>query len=197
MKNQKIGVMCGSSNECPKKYLELAYQVGQELAKAGRRVIYGGGAKGLMTNVADGALAEDGEVFGYIPEFMVQVEWQHKGLTELHITKDMAERKKVLMDDSDATVFLPGGCGTMEEFFEWLSNKRLGLYSGALVIVNFEGYYNPLLELLDNMEKERFHNPIHSQMWVVCENAIDIVHAIDNAPEWIENAIDHASVKSK
>jgi uncharacterized protein (TIGR00730 family) len=195
MKNLKVGVMCGSSSECPKRYLELAYQVGQELAKAGRDVIYGGGAKGLMTNVADGALAENGNVFGYIPEFMVQVEWQHKGLTELHIMKDMAHRKEVMMADSDATVFLPGGCGTMEEFFEWLSNKRLGKYDGPLVIVNFDGYYDSLLVLLKKMETEKFHNPIHSKMWVVCETAKELVQALDNAPKWIENAIDHASVR--
>ena len=195
MKLDRIGVMCGSSSVCPTKYLELARQVGRALGGDDRKVIYGGGAKGLMSEVADGALEVGGEVYGYMPEFMVQVEWQHQGLTKLFKTKDMSERKMLMMTDSDATVFLPGGCGTMEEFFEWLSSKRLGKYFGPLVIVNFEGYYDPLIELLHKMEVEKFHNVIHRQMWVECADANDLLKAIDEAPKWIENPILHASAR--
>ena len=195
MKLDRIGVMCGSSSVCPTKYLELAREVGKVLGRDNRKVIYGGGAKGLMSEVADGALEAGGEVYGYMPEFMVQVEWQHQGLTKLFKTKDMSERKMLMMTDSDATVFLPGGCGTMEEFFEWLSSKRLGKYFGPLVIVNFEGYYDPLIELLHKMEVERFHNVIHRKMWVECADASDLLKAIDEAPKWIENPILHASAR--
>lgn len=195
MKYKKIGVMCGSSNACDPKYLEMAYQVGQTLAKMGHEIVYGGGAKGLMRQVADGALEQNGIVHGYMPAFMIKVEWQHPSLTNLHITADMAERKLAMMDGSDATIFLPGGCGTMEEFFEWLSAKRLGKHLGPLLIFNFENYYNPLIELLLKMEKEKFHNPIHNDMWSVCESVEKIEQTLKDAPSWGLDAIDHASVK--
>ncbi len=190
----RIGVMCGSSQACNDKYLQMANRLGRVLAQAGLEVIYGGGAKGLMRQVADGALAENGKVHGYIPSFMTEVEWQHPSLTNLHITSDMAERKFKMMHESDATIFLPGGSGTMEEFFEWLSAKRLGKYIGPLVLVNFQGYYDPLIELLKRMEIEKFHNPIHSQMWSVCTDIDQIIHILETAPTWSEDSIHYASV---
>jgi uncharacterized protein (TIGR00730 family) len=195
MKYKRIGVMCGSSDVCDKKYLEMAYKVGQELANLNHEVVYGGGAKGLMRKVADGALDHKGVVHGYMPEFMIKVEWQHPNLTNLHITADMAERKTAMMNESDATLFLPGGCGTMEEFFEWLSAKRLGKHLGPLIIFNFEGYYDPLVELLLRMEKEKFHNEIHNEMWSVCNRVEQIAQSLEDAPEWAADAINHASVK--
>ena len=195
MKYKKIGVMCGSSDVCDKKFLEMAYQVGQELGNNQHEVIYGGGAKGLMREVADGALSTGAMVHGYIPKFMIAVEWHHKSLTNLHITTDMSERKYRMMSESDATLFLPGGCGTMEEFFEWLSSKRLGGYLGPLIIFNFEGYYDPLLELLDRMEFEKFHNPIHKKMYSVCRSVQELSQVLDDAHEWSSDAIDHAAAK--
>ena len=195
MKYKMIGVMCGSSNACDNKFLQLAYDLGQELGKTDHEVIYGGGAKGLMRKVADGALDAGANVHGYMPEFMIAVEWQHDSLTQLHITRDMAERKYRMMTESDATIFLPGGCGTMEEFFEWLSAKRLGKYTGPLIIFNFENYYDPLLQLLENMEKEKFHNPEHRKMWTVCNRIEDIHKAFDESHEWSEDAINNASVR--
>lgn len=195
MKLDRIGVMCGSSSVCPRKYLEMAREVGRVIGADNRKVIYGGGAKGLMSEVADGALEVGGEVFGYMPEFMIKVEWQHQGLTKLITTKDMAERKLLMMTESNATVFLPGGCGTMEEFFEWLSCKRLGNYFGPLIIVNFDGYYDPLIKLLHNMETEKFHNTIHREMWVECRDASDLLKAIDDAPKWLDDPILEASAK--
>lgn len=195
MKYKRIGVMCGSSEACDKKFLEMAYHLGEVLGLNGHEVVYGGGAKGLMCKVADGALSKGARVDGYIPEFMVAVEWQHNSLTHLHKTLDMSDRKQKMMDNSDATIFLPGGCGTMEEFFQWLTAKRLGLYTGPLVIVNFDNYYDPLITLLDNMEKEKFHNPIHRQMWVVVENVENIHVAIENAPSWSQDAIKSAAAK--
>lgn len=196
MKYKRIGVMCGSSDACDKKYLEMAYQLGQKLAESNHEVVYGGGAKGLMRRVADGALDNKGIVHGYMPDFMIQVEWQHPNLTNLHITSDMAERKKAMMDGSDATIFLPGGCGTMEEFFEWLSAKRLGQHLGPLIIFNFQGYYDPLITLLETMEQEKFHNPIHNNMWSVCNDIESLAGVLEDAPSWSADAINHASVRT-
>lgn len=192
---KKIGVMCGSSDACPEEYLDLAYQVGKELGNNKREIIYGGGAKGLMRKVADGGLEAGTLVHGYMPQFMIAVEWQHTSLSQLHITQDMAERKYKMLNESDATVFLPGGCGTMEEFFEWLSAKRLGKYTGPLVIFNFNNYYDPLLKLLKNMEENRFHNKIHSQMYSICQDVPQLIEIIENSPVWSEDAINHAAVE--
>jgi len=194
MKYKTIGIMCGSSQSCDKKFLEMAYKLGQELGELGHDIIYGGGAKGLMCKVADGALSKGARVDGYMPEFMIQVEWQHAALTNLHITKDMNERKQKMMDNSDATIFLPGGCGTMEEFFVWLTSKRLGLHTGPLVIINFDGYYDPLIQLLENMEKEKFHRPIHKNMYSVANGLDDLAKVLEDAPQWRSDAITSASV---
>jgi uncharacterized protein (TIGR00730 family) len=195
MKYKRIGIMCGSSEACDKKFHDMATQLGEMLAENGHEVVYGGGARGLMRRVADGALSKGGRVDGYMPEFMIAVEWQHNDLTNLHITKDMAERKHRMMTESDATIFLPGGCGTMEEFFEWMSCKRLGQYTGPLVIVNFQGYYDPLIGLLHHMENEKFHRPVHSNMWSVANSLDEVPKVLEDAPEWSSDAINHAAVE--
>ena len=194
MIREKIGVMCGSSDACPNDYLELAKSVGIILAENNRTLIYGGGAKGLMKRVADGVIENAGTAIGYMPEFMTKVEWQHQGLTQLIITKDMAERKRLMMEESQATIFLPGGCGTMEEFFEWFSAKRLGAHTGPLIIYNYDDYYTPLIKLLDNMQSQRFHGPQHAKMCSVCTKLEDLIDLIDQTPEWPSDAINYASV---
>jgi uncharacterized protein (TIGR00730 family) len=194
MKYKKIGVMCGSSQACDNKFLDMAYSLGKILADNNLEVIYGGGAKGLMRKVADGALNNGGEVHGYIPKFMIEVEWQHPDLSRLHITKDMEERKSLMMNNSDATIFLPGGSGTMEELFVWMTSKRLGLHLGPLIIVNFDGYYNPLLEMLENMIEEKFHNNIHRDMYTVIESEKGVINALNSAPTWSKDALKNAAV---
>lgn len=197
MKYKTIGIMCGSSEACDEKYLLMAYKLGQMLGNFKHDIIYGGGAKGLMRRVADGALDTGARVDGYIPDFMIAVEWQHNKLTHLHITKDMNERKEKMMNNSDATIFLPGGCGTMEEFFVWLTAKRLGQHTGPLIILNFEGYYDPLIQLLNNMETERFHNKIHRNMFSIANTIEDIPKVLEDAPAWSTDAIHHASAKNE
>jgi uncharacterized protein (TIGR00730 family) len=195
MKYPRIGVMCGSSEACEKKYFDLAHDLGTHLAKAGHSVTYGGGKKGLMRRVADGALENGGEVLGVMPHFMKEVEWHHDQVTTLHFTEDMATRKQMMMQESDATIFLPGGCGTMEEFFEWLSAKRLGHYTGPLVVVNLDGYYNPLSNLLNHMIQERFHAPVHERMYTFINSLNELPQALEDAPKWDAGAIKHAAVK--
>lgn len=195
MKYQSIGVMCGSSEVCDQHFLDMAYSLGELLGENGHTIIYGGGAKGLMRRVADGALSKSAIVKGYMPKFMIDVEWQHKGLSELIMTNSMSERKHKMLNDSDATLFLPGGCGTMEEFFEWLTSKRLGHYTGPLVLVNHKGYYDPLIELLNRMEYEKFHAPIHNDMWSVANTVEQVPQVLEDAPLWDTDAIKHAAVK--
>lgn len=195
MKFKSIGVMCGSSDACDAKYLEFAYSLGQFIAKQNYRLVYGGGAKGLMRKAADGALESGGEVYGYMPKFMTEIEWQHKGLTKLVTTETMSERKDQMMKASDVTVFLPGGSGTMEEFFQLLVCKRLGQYTGPLILFNLDGYYEPLKELLNSMIQEKFHQEIHGKMYSFCETPEEMQQILDNYEGWSPDAIKFAAVK--
>jgi len=140
----RICVYCASSEYCDRIYHEAAQTLGRVLAEAGCTIVYGGGAVGLMGSLANGALAAGGEVVGIIPRFMTEVEWQHPGLASLEVVEDMRERKHRLLTGSDAVVALPGGCGTLEELFEALTLKRLGLYFNPIVLVNTKDFYAPL-----------------------------------------------------
>lgn len=158
--------------------------MGRELARAGITVVYGGGAVGSMGHLADGALAAGGRVVGVIPRFMHELEWAHRGLTELHLVADLHERKRMMIAEVDAVVALPGGCGTFEELFEAISWKRLGIYAGPIVIVNTRGYYAPLIELLNRSIKFRFMDQRHRWMWSIVNEPEEVIGAIHSAPPW-------------
>ena len=129
MSNLRICIYCGSSRQCDPAYLRAAARLGRELARHGATIVYGGGAVGSMGALADSALAEGGKVVGIIPGFMNQLEWGHKGITELRIVSDMHERKRLMLQDAHAVVALPGGSGTFDELLEAISLKRLAVSS--------------------------------------------------------------------
>ena len=147
-KIESVCVFCASSAMADPVYPEAARSLGGQLARAGLRVVYGGGATGLMGALADGALAEGGSVVGVLPRFMETVELGHRGVTQMHLVDDMHGRVKTMKSLSDAFVALPGGCGTFDELFQALTWKRLGLHVGPIVIVNMRGFFDPCLELL-------------------------------------------------
>lgn len=185
-----VCVYCASSSKCNKQFLESAYLLGQLLAINGFRIVYGGGSAGLMGQLADGGLSVGGSVSGIIPGFMQELEWGHKGLSELRQVNSMHERKLAMMIESQAIVALPGGCGTMEELLEAITWKRLGLITSAIVIVNELGYYDPLLTMLDKSIDEQFMRSEHRGIWTVVESVDEVPNAINNATEW------HASPQS-
>ena len=191
----RICVYCASSEYCDRIYHEAAQTLGRVLAEAGCTIVYGGGAVGLMGSLANGALAAGGEVIGIIPRFMTEVEWQHPGLASLEVVEDMRERKHRLLTGSDAVVALPGGCGTLEELFEALTLKRLGLYFNPIVLVNTKGFYAPLEDFMRQMIEQRFMNPEHAQMWATVGSPHDVLTAIRDAPKWREDARSYAVVK--
>lgn len=192
----RICVYCASSQECDRIYHDAATALGRLLAEAGATVVYGGGAVGLMGSLANGALAAGGDVVGIIPRFMTEVEWQHPGLASLEVVEDMRERKHRLLTGSDAVVALPGGCGTLEELFEALTLKRLGLYFNPIVLVNTNDFYTPLQEFMLRMIEQRFMNPEHERMWTLVDSPNDVLAAIRNAPKWSDDARSHAVVRS-
>jgi hypothetical protein len=191
---QKICVFCASSRQVDSTYLKAAYRLGEILARESITVVYGGGAVGLMGELARGALAEGGKVIGVIPEFMYDLEWGYEAITELKIVRDMHERKNLTMDGSDAIVALPGGCGTFDELFEALTMKRLGFYVNPIIIVNTKGFYDPLIELLERSIAEKFMDARHRAMWSVVAQPEEVLSAIINAPKWSIQARHFASI---
>jgi len=191
----RVCVYAASSQQCDAVYLAAARQLGEQLAQAGCGIVYGGGAVGLMGALADGALARGGRVTGIIPRFMTEIEWQHRGVDDLQIVEDMRERKHRLLTGSDAVVALPGGCGTLEELFEAITLKRLGLYFNPIVLVNTRNFYAPLQAFMQQVIGERFLNPEHAQMWSLVDTPDEVLPAIRATPKWREDARDYAAVR--
>jgi uncharacterized protein (TIGR00730 family) len=141
-----------------------------------------------MGALADGALAAGGSVLGVLPHFMKDLEWGHTGLDSLELVSDMRERKRRMLDAADAVVALPGGCGTLEELMEAITFKRLGLFTGPIVMVNTRGFYEPCIELLARCVEEHFMSPQHEAMWTVVDEPEQVLDAIEQAPPWSEEA---------
>ena len=153
---RRICVFCGSSVGSRPVYVEAARELGRTLAERGLGVVFGGGKVGLMGVLADAALAAGGEAIGVIPEAMVAREIAHNGLTELRVVHSMHERKTLMADLADAFIALPGGYGTLEEFFEAVTWTQLGIHSKPCGLLNVAGYYDTLLALLERAVADGF-----------------------------------------
>lgn len=191
----RICVYCASSQECDPHYHEVAFRLGTLLAEAGCTVVFGGGSVGSMGAVANGALSAGGEVIGIIPKFMADLEWGHAGLTRLELVEDMRERKHRLLTGSDAVIALPGGCGTLEELFEALTLKRLGLYFNPIILLNTRDFYTPLQSFMESVIDQRFMNSEHLAMWSLVDQPEDVLRTISETPPWREDARDIAVVR--
>ncbi len=192
----RVCVYAASSSHCDPLYHAAARRLGQVLAGAGCSIVYGGGSMGSMGAVADGALEAGGEVIGILPKFMADLEWGHPGLTRLELVEDMRERKHRLLTGSDAVVALPGGCGTLEELFEAITLKRLGIYFNPIVLLNTNDFYRPLAGFMRQVIEQRFMNPEHEAMWQLVDAADEVVDAIRATPRWRDDARQLAVVRS-
>ena len=163
---RSICVYCGSNAGSKPAYTERAIALGDRIAKEGLQLVYGGGNVGLMGIVADAVLAAGGEVVGVIPEQLVNWEVAHKGVTRLEVVANMHERKKRMFDLSDAFVALPGGFGTLDEMFEMLTWRQLGIGDKPCAFLDVEGFYTPLMGMIDRMVEERFlHADQRHDLW--------------------------------
>ncbi len=149
---------------------------------------------GLMGEMADAMLANKGQFIGVIPDFMVEQEWHHLQCSELIVTKSMSERKQTIETISDAFVALPGGIGTMDELFECMVDKQLGLHTKPIVILNMDGYYDKLVEFLHQLVEEQMMRPVFGTMFEVVKRPEEVLPAIMNMPEWDKNARKHAKI---
>ncbi|MBA2237938.1 MAG: TIGR00730 family Rossman fold protein [Lysobacter sp.] len=161
-----VCVYCGSRTGSNPVYAERAAALGTQLAAAGQALVYGGGNVGLMGIIADAALAAGGEVIGVIPEQLVGWEVAHRGVTRLEVVANMHERKARMFDLSDGFVALPGGFGTLDEMFEMLTWRQLGLGDKPCAFLDVEGFFSPLMQMMDRMVQERFlHGDQRRDLW--------------------------------
>lgn len=161
---QHICVFCGSSSGNASEYRESAIQLGHTLAQRNLTLVYGGASVGLMGLLADTVLENGGKVIGFIPQRLVDHEIAHRGLTELHIVGSMHERKARMSECSDGFIALPGGSGTLEEYFEVLTWAQLGYHRKPCGLLNVNGYYTPLLSFFDHMVAEGFLKETYRKM---------------------------------
>jgi uncharacterized protein (TIGR00730 family) len=194
MSLKSVCVFCASSSRIKQIYLDNAFKCGELLAKEGFEIVYGGGGKGSMGAVANGALNNGAKVTGIIPKFMIDLEWAHPNVTNMIVVETMAERKSRMLEESDGVLVLPGGSGTLEELFETISLKRLGMYLKPIIILNTENYYEPLIRLLELSVKEKFMDERHIDMWRVINSPEEIVTALYSSVPWSSDAIGFAAV---
>lgn len=181
---KNVCVYSASSTKIAPAYFEAAERLGHILAERKINLINGAGCLGLMRHISDAVLAAGGTVTGIIPRFMVEQGWHHRGLTRLIETETMHERKQMMADLSDGIIALPGGCGTMEELLEIITWKQLGIYFNPVVILNVNGFYDPLLALLEKAVDQNFMRPEHREIWQVASTPEEAVNLLYSTPLW-------------
>lgn len=170
MKIKALTVFCGSKSGNNPSFLSAAAALGNLLAQENIELVYGGGNKGLMGAVANGCLDQGGKVIGIMPKLLLEWEAQHTGLTELIITENMHDRKKILYEKGDAGLVLPGGMGTLDELFEMLTWNNLKIHNKKVFILNIDGYYDALIQLLENMDTNGFMYDNWKDRIIVCSS---------------------------
>jgi uncharacterized protein (TIGR00730 family) len=184
---KNVCVYSASSTKIAPVYFATAEELGRLLAMRSINLINGAGSIGLMAATSNAALSAGGTVTGVIPRFMVEQNWHHSGLTQLVETETMHERKQLMAEMSDGVIALPGGCGTMEELLEIITWKQLGLYLKPIVILNINGFYDPLLEMLQRAIDGHFMRPEHGTIWQVATSPQEAIDLLYTTPWWDKN----------
>ncbi len=164
---KSVCVYCGASSGTSESFVNIAKELGRELTGRGIRLVYGGGGIGLMGAVADATMASGGQVVGIIPQHLERAELGHRGLTELKIVDTMHTRKRMMFDMSDAFIILPGGMGTLDETFEIITWRQLGMHDKPIILVNHDNYWAPFLGLIDHVVDNGFARPAARQLFSV------------------------------
>jgi uncharacterized protein (TIGR00730 family) len=192
---KKICVYCASSAKIGRVYFEATERLAKLFVNQNIEVVFGGGAGGLMGKLADTIIENGGKIKGIMPKFMKEIEWAHKGVTDFEFTETMHERKTKYLEGIDGLVALPGGSGTLEELMEAITLKRLGLFTKPIIILNTKNYYEPLKDMLDKCVSENFMHEKHLKMWTFVNEPEDVICALENAPDWDEDAIEFATYR--
>jgi uncharacterized protein (TIGR00730 family) len=173
-----VCVFCGSQYGADPVHRRVATQLGETLAAAGLRLIYGGGHVGLMGAVADSAMAAGGEVIGLIPSRLLEREVGHRAITELITTPDMFERKRQMIDRAGAFVVLPGGLGTLDELLDVMTLRQLGYHDKPIIVVNLGGYWDPFIALVDQIVAHKFALPSARTLYRVVDTVEQVLPAL-------------------
>lgn len=181
---KSVVVYCASSTKIDECYFEAAKRLGEILAKNKIVCYNGGGGIGLMGAISDAILENGGQVVGVIPQFMCEMGWQHHNLTDLLVVKTMHERKKTMLDKAEAVVVLAGGLGTLEEFFEALTWKQLGLIDKPIVLLNTNHFFDDIVAFTQKAVDEQFMRPLHKKMWSTVNSPDEVLPAIEDAEKW-------------
>ena len=176
---RRLAVFCGSNPGARPAYMEGARAFGRLLSQRGIGVVYGGSSVGLMSAVAEAVLDELGDIIGVIPKMLVEREVAHKSLSDLRIVDSMHERKALIAELSDGFVALPGGIGTLEEFFEIWTWAQLGVHEKPCGLLNIAGYFDPLLAFLDRAVEEKFVREVHRSMVIVENDPVALLYRLE------------------
>ncbi|MBR4721560.1 MAG: TIGR00730 family Rossman fold protein [Muribaculaceae bacterium] len=177
-----ICIYGASSQNCRKEYVDAAFSLGEEIARRGITLVSGGGRSGLMAAAIDGANSLGGTTIGILPRFMHERGWSHAELSEMVLTETMHERKQEMARLADAVIALPGGSGTLEELLEIITWRQLGLYSGQIVLLDTDGYYQPLIHVLDRAIADGFMKEQHRSIWQVAATPAEAVELALTVP---------------
>jgi uncharacterized protein (TIGR00730 family) len=173
-----VTVYCSSSNHAPCEYFSAATDLGREFAKRGIGLVFGGGRVGLMGCIADAVMENGGTVRGIIPRFLEEQEVAHYGLSELHVVETMHERKMKLAEWGDAYLVMPGGFGTLDELIEVITWRHLGHHHKPIILLNLNGFWNPLLLFFDRIAQEHMVNAEHNTYYSVCDTIPEVLELL-------------------
>lgn len=182
-----VSVFCASSSKIPPHYFDEAREAGRLLASLKYRVCFGGGGIGLMGALADGVLEKEGSITGIIPAFMQEVGWGNPKIKDMVVVESMHERKKQMLEISDAVLALPGGIGTLEELTEAITLKQMGLFNGPIIIFNSQGFYDTFLQVLEEMIDQQFMRAEHQGIWVTAKELKELPLLLSNGESWADD----------
>jgi uncharacterized protein (TIGR00730 family) len=189
----QVCVYCASSAKIHESYFEATDRLAKELVKNGFSVVFGGGSSGLMGKLADSVLEAGGKIKGIMPQFMNEVEWGHKHVSDFVYTNTMHERKAKFLEGTDALIALPGGTGTFEELFEAITLKKLGQFTKPIIILNTRNYFEPFVQLMNQAITENFMSANQQELWKIVNEPEEVIHAIINTPLW-DKGLDDAGM---
>jgi uncharacterized protein (TIGR00730 family) len=180
----QVCVYCASSAQIHPEYFEATRRLAHLFVQHDISVIFGGGSSGLMGQLADGVLETGGNIKGIMPEFMNEVEWGHRGVSDFVYTQTMHERKAKFLEGTDALVALPGGSGTFEELFEAITLKKLAQFTKPIILLNTRNYFDPFTRLIQHAVEERFMSDDQQDIWNIVNSPEEVIPAIRLANPW-------------
>ena len=191
----QVCVYCASSGKIHPEYFKATARMAKDFVKNDVSVVFGGGSSGLMGQLADSVLEEGGKIKGIMPQFMNEVEWGHRGVSDFIYTQTMHERKSKFLEGTDTLVALPGGTGTYEELFEAITLKKLGQFTKPIIILNTRGYYEPFRLLMEHTIREQFMADDHQDIWQIVNEPEEVLPAIFKTKTWEKGLTDAGKMR--